>query len=190
MAGSGNYAISAFGSGNGSIAINGSRIQIDSLSERLYSVNMTVPFSAVIEIRTTGNISLSGIMIKPENIKFVTGAVSDFYINDFTGSGSVKVIGPGYLIFPYSIVIDGAKLVGKEPSGFYVYLLSKSGIDSFHFPNYLTLNLSTILIILVMYPITVFLYFPKSRDIIRRLRKFRLKIQGRFDLLMAGKGGQ
>jgi hypothetical protein len=160
---SGNYTLSTFGSGKGLIIIGVKEIPINTTFERLYSKNFKVPIGGEINISTRGNLSISGVMIRPQKLTFAEGITSDFYINDFTGTGTVYVTGYKFLIFPYRINMNGATLLGKESSGFYVYALSKIGNVTFYFPDYFLLNLSTVIIMIAIYCLLIFVYFPRSK---------------------------
>ena len=169
----GNYTVSAYGSGTGSIILDGKILSVNSVSEELYSENFTVPFGKEINISVNGSLALSGIMLRPEGLTFPKGSSSDFSINDFTGSGSINITGSEFIAFPYRIDINGANLVGEESTGFYLYALSNGGIVTFHFYNYFVLNLITILIVIAMYSSLIFIYIPQSRNVYRRFQKFR-----------------
>ena len=168
---SGSYTVSAFGMGNGTVSLGNSTINISSKLPQLLSENITVTTNGTATLQTSGNVSLLGIMIRPEKLSFSHGTVSNFRINDFTGFGSVNVNGSGFIDFPYRIDISGATLVGEGPSGFFVYELKGSGPVKFHFPNYFEYNIGTIIAIIGIYSTLMFLYLPYFRRGFRKLGK-------------------
>ena len=165
----GNYTISAYGSGTGSINFGGKSLYINSVSEELYTESLTIPLDGEINISTNGSLALSGILIRPESLTVLNGALSDFFIDDYTGSGMINVTGTEFIAFPYRVDINEARLVGVESTGFYVYALSKYGSVRFHFPDYFLFNLSTTLMIIAMYSLLIFIYIPQSRKVFRVL---------------------
>jgi hypothetical protein len=55
-----------------------------------------------VKLQTSGDVSLLGIMIRPESLLFPGGTVREFRINDFTGYGTVTVNGCKFIDFPLS----------------------------------------------------------------------------------------
>jgi hypothetical protein len=168
----GTYTVSTFGLGNGTVLLGNSSITVSSKLPQLFSENIIVPANEAVTLQTSGNVSLLGIMIRPEKLYFSHGTISDFRINDFTGYGSVNVNGSEFIDFPYQVDISGATLVGEEPSGFFVYELKKSHTLTFHFPNYAAYNIGTVIVIIGIYSAVIFLYLPYFRKGFGKLVKF------------------
>jgi hypothetical protein len=169
---SGSYTVSTFGMGNGTVSLGNSIINISSKLPQLFSENIIVPANEAVTLQTSGNVSLLGIMIRPDQPSFSHGTISNFSINDFTGYGSVNVNGSEFIDFPYHVEMGGATLVGEEPSGFFVYELKGSDTLTFHFPNYAAYNIGTVIVIIGIYSTVIFLYLPYFRRGFGKLGKF------------------
>jgi len=168
----GTYTVSTFGLGNGTVLLGNRSITVSSKLPQLFSENIIVPANEAVTLQTSGNVSLLGIMIRPEKLYFSHGTISDFRINDFTGYGSVNVNGSEFIDLPYHVDISGATLVGEEHSGFFVYELKGSHTLTFHFPNYAAYNIATVILIIGIYSAVIFLYLPYFRKGFGKLVKF------------------